>query len=447
MGMRPTNHLHADTRRPDRRAILRATGAALALPWLESFTPVSVDPGKPPVRLSCLFMPNGVWGKAWTPEAEGKDWELTPTLEPLAAVKDQVLVLTHLRNHNANEGEGHYVKTASLLSGSKVRRTGGRNIRCGISVDQEAARHIGHLTPLPSLELGTTAPLTVVDMGYSTIYGAHISWKSPTQPVAKEIDPARAFDRLFRTSRMGAGPGDGSILDLVLAESKSLKRRLAKVDGSKVDEYLQSVRELERRIQRLSTARRDGPVVQSAEPLSHDLDGKWSFQERCELMLDLTVMAFQTDTTRLSTFMFGNAVSPQDFSFLDGVKGGHHQLSHHENKKDKIAQYQLINRWHVQQVARMLEKMRTVEEADGSTLLDNSMVFFASGIRDGNRHEPRNLPVLLCGGGGGKIATGRHLKYERGTRLCELYVAVLRALGVPAASFGDADRPLPGVLK
>jgi len=392
-------------------------------------------------------MPNGVWGPAWTPATTGPDWELTPTLRPLAKLKEQVLVLSHLRNRNANEGEGHYVKTTSLLSGAKVKRTGGQDIRCGVTVDQLAARHIGHLTPLPSLELGTTPPRTLVDMGYSTVYGAHISWKTPTQPVAKEINPKRAFDRLFRSSRMGSSRTDGSVLDLVLAEAKGLKRRVAGTDAAKVDEYLDSVRALEVRIQKLTEDRGGALSVDGADGLTHPLDREWSFAQRVELMLDIIVLAFQTDTTRLSTFMFGNAVSPQDFSFLEGVKGGHHQMSHHENKKDKIAQYQLINRWHVEQLARMLEKMRAVTEANGTTLLDNSMVFFASGIRDGNRHEPRNLPVLFCGGGGGRLATGRHLAFPKRTRLCELYVSALQALGLPVTRFGDARRPLPGVLR
>lgn len=424
-----------------RRTFLRGSSAMLALPALESIAGAR-PPAKPPVRMAFLFMPNGVWGPSWTPDEVGTEFSLPFTLEPLTKLRDHLIVPSGLCNKNSYAGEGHYVKTAALLSGAPVKKTTGHGLRCGVSADQLAARTRGHLTPLPSLELGIDPALQQVDMGYSTVYGAHVSWRTETQPAGKEIHPRAAFDRLFRSSRFGSAT-ERSVLDVVRNDAKRLRTRLNTTDRAKMDEYLDAVRALETRIEGFDR----NPHTQTPRSTERPPEDPGDFQKRVDLMLDLIVLAFQSDTTRIATFMFGNAVSNRDFSFLEGVTGGHHHLSHHENKEEKWQPYRRINRWHVAQLARMLEKMRAVVEPDGSTLLDHVMVFLGSGIRDGNAHAPHDLPVLLCGGGGGHLRSGRHLRFEKHTPLCHLYVAMLQAFGIECSRFGDADGPLPGVLQ
>lgn len=440
-------------RRPlDRRTLLRGCGAALALPWLESMAPPARRPqAGAPVRMAHIFMPNGVLPSAWTPATEGADYGMTPSLEPIAPFRDRVLVLTGLFNRNSLTGEGHYVKTTALLSGAPVKKTGGRDLEVGTSVDQVAAQALGHRTRLASLELGMDAVRTSVDMGYSTVYGCHISWRSPSIPATKEILPRLAFDRLFRSSRVGRRPEDASVLDVVLSDAKRLRRSVGGRDGQKLDEYLDSVRSLEARVEAFSGPSSELPSGPegSAQPsmdgladLEAPAEGKPdSTEAHADLMLDMIALAFQTDTTRLATFMFGNAVSGRNFSFLEGVEGGHHPLSHHENDPEKKRQYQLINRWHVERFARLMGKLDGMREGDGS-VLDNSMIFLGSGIRDGNAHDPHDLPILVGGRGGGALATGRHVRYPRHTPLCGLHAAMLDVFGCPTDAFGDSDRRL-----
>lgn len=428
-----------------RRTLLRGAGASVALPWLEIMEPRSRLAGaldgarrREPPRLSVLFVPNGVLPSAWTPEATGRDYELTPTLEPLETLRDRVFVLTGMRNANSREGEGHYVKTTALLSGAKVKRTGGRDLQCGTTFDQLVAQRFAGETPLPSLELGTEPVSPIVDMGYSTLYGGTISWRSPTRPAFKEIRPALAFDRLFRAQAL-ATPRVRSVLDVVRAEAKALEGRLGGEDRDRVAEYFESVRAFERRIEGLRTGADHAEVDAAARPV----DGiPADFATHVELMLDLQVLALRTNTTRVCTFMFGNAVSGRDFSFVEGVQGGHHPLSHHENDPAKQAQYQRINRWHVAQLARYLQALRSTPEAD-SNLLERSLVLYASGIRDGNRHDPNNLPVLLAGGGCGQLGSGGHLRLPMHTPLCNLYLTMLRMMGLEdLESFGDSTGAL-----
>ncbi|MEZ6197596.1 MAG: DUF1552 domain-containing protein [Planctomycetota bacterium] len=436
----------------DRRRFLRAAGVALALPRLETFRE---DAAPAPRRLAVLFMPNGVHVPSWTPKETGAAYRLTPTLEPLRPHRDRVLVLSGLRNRNAFEGEGHYVKTTSLLSGARVKRTGGHDVRCGTTMDQIAAAVLGRDTPIPSLELGTEPVRNVVDMGYSTVYGAHVSWRSPTLPAAKEIRPRLVFERLVRGSRAGARPRDRRVVDLVLEEARALSRALSGRDRAKVDEYLDSVHALEGRIDDFARRRagdeaeerrRLGLAADAVLPEARrdELDAR-DFPTRTRLMLDLVVAAFRADLTRVASFMFGNAVSGLNFSFLEGVAGGFHELSHHENRPEKTAQYALINRWHVEQLARMIQAMKEIPEGD-STLFENSAILFASGLGDGNAHDPKSLPVLVAGGLGGRLASGRHLVFGRDRKLCGLHLALLEALGVPTAQLGDADRPADGIL-
>ena len=368
-------------------------------------------------------------------------------------------------NAGTDTGDGHYVKTAAFLTGTTITRTTGSDLRCGgVSMDQIAAQRIGNLTPLPSLELGIEPVTTGVDVnvGCTRLYGSHVSWSTPTTPLAKEINPQYAFDRLFRSGDQGGKLKtiDRSVVDLVMEDARRLKSKVGSADRTKVDEYLDAVRAVERRIE--FDSKHKGAEYDSDPEVRREIDKlglrikdyysdparaserSGDHTEHVRLMLDLMVLAFWSDSTRISTFMFGNAVSGKNFSFLKGVQGGHHEISHHENKPAKLEQYKLINTWHVTQLAYMLEKMNSIKEGE-RTLLENSMVLFGAGMRDGNAHNPHNLPLVLAGRGGGTLATGRHLVYEKNTPLCNLYRSMLVRMGTPVESFSDSTGELPGL--
>ena len=452
-----------------RRTMLKGVGAILALPVLEAMLPASASHPRFPVRMAHLYMPNGVHPEMWTPCGAGTGFELSPTLAPLANVKDEILVLSELWNAASNIGDGHYVKTSGYLTSSTITRTTGDELNSnGVSMDQVAAKKIGILTPLPSLELGIEPPATGVDtnVGYTQLYGAHIAWSQPTTPLAKEINPKLAFDRLFRpkpvTNREAAelaATRDHSVLDLVAADAKRLHQKLGTGDRAKLDEYLESVRAVERRIEwdakrQGETAMSDPAAHAAVDELGRRIDAysdpaklserTGNHTEHTRLMLDLMALAFWTDTTRISTFMFGNAVSGRSFAFLGGGIGGHHETSHHENKADKLAHYQRINQWHIEQYAYFIEKLRGIREGNG-TLLDQCMIVFGAGMRDGNAHSPKNLPVILAGRGGGTIATGRHVVHESGTPLANLWHSMLTRVGAPVARFADSTGELKGL--
>lgn len=454
-----------------RRTVLRGLGVAMGLPFLESLqgralAAPAAKQAKAPVRTAVLYMPNGVNPHAWAPTGTGADFQLSEILAPLANVKQEILVLGELMNKHSEVGDGHYVKVAPFLTGSLVTKTTGNDLRVGgVSMDQLIAQRIGNLTPLPSLEL-SIEPVTMgvdTNVGFTRIYGSHVSWSSPTTPVTREINPQLAFDRLFRPNN---GPGkaasaeDQSILDVVAEDAKKLQATVGKADRLKLEEYFESVRSVEKRIA-FDAARRKGEHLgddlarQEIEKLGARItdyykdptrlsERKIDHTEQVRLMLDIMVLGFWTDTTRVATFMFGNEVSGKNFSFLPGVRGGHHELSHHENDAAKLEEYKRIGIWHLQQYAYMLERMKSIREGDG-TLLDNSMVLFGSGIKDGNAHSWRNLPIVLAGKGGGTLATGRHLVYEKGTPMCNLYRAMLERVGVRLEQFGDSNGVLPGL--
>jgi hypothetical protein len=469
------------TRYPiSRRTMLRGTGAALALPWLEAMRVerllASDAPNLPPAppRLAVLFMPNGVREDQWTPEGTGRDFELSQTLQPLSHLRDKILVLTNLWNKNSQPGDGHYVKTAGVLTGTTINKTVGVDLNCnGISMDQVAAQYLGRETPLPSLELGTEPVQTGVDqvVGYTRVYGAHIAWRGPTKPLAKEINPRLAYQRLMRAGTMGEQTArqDRRLLDLVMEDARRFRGQLGAQDRQRMDEYLESVRSLEQRLERVENSpgtpwqprypldgfaappdnfppeRRRGPRGRRRSEDGEREEAMASqHTEYARLMLDIMVMAFQTDLTRVSTFMFGNSVSNINFSFLDGVSGAHHSLSHHQNEEEKLVQYERIARWHIEQLAYFMDRLAAIPEGD-SNVLDNSLVLWASDLRDGNRHDPKNLPVLV-GGGSNLIQTGQHLSFEKNTPLCNLYVSMLQSMGVPVTQFADSTGPLPGIV-
>ena len=443
-----------------RRSLLRGAGASLALPWLEAMMPRAISaaeqegqpPQDAPIRLGALFVPNGVRQDMWTPTGLGSDFQLSPTLKPLEGLQDQLLVLTNLWNQASNVGDGHYVKTSGFLTCTTINKSLGIDLNCnGRSMDQVAADHSGKLTPIPSLELGIDPVTTGVDtnVGYTRVYGSHIAWAGPTSPLARELNPGLVFERLFRAAHPnpGAAKRDQLLLDRVLGDARELKKSLGSADRQRMEEYLQSVRSVEKRLQKQQSASGHAwkPLVElNLENRPAD-DRPDHYAEQVRLMLDMIALAFQTDTTRVCTFMFGNAVSGRSFSFLEGVSGGHHDTSHHQNNKDKLHQYHLINRWHIEHYRYLLEKLGSMEEREG-TVLDNSMVLYGSGLRDGNSHSPHNLPILLGGRGGGRIASGQHLEYGRDTPLANLYVAMLQAFGTGLERFADSTEILPGVL-
>lgn len=437
-----------------RRTLLRGAGAALGLPWLEAMMPraqaARLD-GTNPKRMAVLYMPNGVHPDMWTPAKTGRDFELSPSLEPLRDLKDEIVVLTNLWNQGSRGGEGHYVKISGFLTCTTITKTLGVDINCnGVSMDQVAAKQVGRQTPLPSLELGISPVSTGVDknVGYTRVYGSHVAWSGPNTPLAREINPRLVFERLFRASgpQGDTAKQDVLLLDRVLEDARELRDSLGAADKHRLDEYLTVVRSLEERLERASRPEELSwkPRV-ALNPADKPAGIPKEHAEHVKLMLDTIALAFQSDTTRIATFMFGNEVSNTSFSFLEGVKGGHHNLSHHMKDAENLRQYQLINKWHVAQYAYLLRKLREMKEGEQS-ILESSMVLFGSGLRDGDKHDPHNLPVLLGGRAGGRIATGQHLSYGPDSPLSNLYVSMLDAFGTPVERFADSTGPLPGLL-
>jgi len=450
-----------------RRTFLKGAGALLGLPLLDAMGKVAAFAApdalastkaaaqvQAPVRMACIYFPNGVWEKNWFPKKDGADFEIPFALEPLAKHRDNLLVFSGLDKQHSHQGDGHYAKTANFLTGLPVRRTAGKDISVGgLSIDQLCAEQIGHLTPLPSLELGIDPVISGIDtnVGYTRLYGCYISWRSPSMPLAKEINPRLAYERLFsvmqakRVSHADRRQAEDrkALLDLVLDDARHLRNHLGRDDQFKLDEYLDAVREVEKRLEFFSKsdprAWQPGthPVNLAApkgEPGDH--------QEHVRLMLDLIALAFWTDSTRIGTFMFANDVSGKNFGkLIPGAGGGHHEFSHHQDKAEKFEPYTKINRWHNEQLAYLLDKLAAIKEGE-RTLLDNSMVLFGSSMSDGNRHDPANLPILLAGRGGGKLKPGRHIASPKGTPLCNLYVSMLDHMGTPVEKFGDSTGAL-----
>lgn len=434
-----------------RRTVLRGAGAALSLPWLEAMATAAPEADKAPVRMAMLYMPNGVNVDKWIPSGMGRAFDLSPTLQPLAKVKDSVTVLSNLWNEQSKDGDGHYVKEAAIITCARIKKTQGADIRNGVSVDQVAAKLVGHETPLPSLELGIT-PVAVGNdaaVGYTRIYGSHISWSTPTTPLARELNPRSVYERLFRAASGPKGNEakmDALLLDRVLEDARSLRKQVGAADQVRLDEYLSVMRSLEERVERANSGERT-PWKQLVEidPNGAPTDRPTSHEEHVRLMLDMIAVAFQSDTTRISTFMFGNSVSNVNFRWLDGVSAGHHDVSHHRKDASKLDQYHLINRWHVAQYAYLLEKLGSMQEGE-STVLDNSMVLFGSALSDGDRHSPHKLPLVLGGRGGGRVNSGQHLVYPEDSPVSNLLISMLDAFGTPVERFADSTGHLPGLL-
>ena len=426
--------------RISRRTLLRGTSAALGLPMLNCMLPktrlLGATPAaaKPPVRLAWVFFPNGTNPDSWEPKKTGADWELTPSLASLKEHKQDVSILSGLAQVNARslgDGPGDHARSAAaFLTGAHPVKTSGADMRAGKSADQFAAEHYGRATRLASIELGTEAGRAAGS------YSNNISWRTSTQPMAKEVNPKLAFERLFGNGAVGTQTGkkellfQRSILDIVAEDAADLQRSLGYQDRQKLDEYFTSVRDVEQRIDRMT------------EPLPFDVSAQRpdekpeDIQEHIRLMYDLMVLAFKTDTTRISTFMLGNEGSGKSYPMI-GVKEGHHQLSHHQNDPDKVSKIAAIDKFFADQFAYFLQKMKDTPEGDGN-LLDNSLILYGGAIRDGNRHDHHDLPILLAGRGGGRVTPGLHRRFDSETPLNNLYLSMLDMVGVDIKEFGDS---------
>ena len=433
------------TRRDLLRHALRGAGLALTLPWLESLSAgePARAPAGPPKRFVAVFMGNGVNVAHWFPKVGADGLQLSKTLAPLAGVRDQLLVFKGLHNPNALIGaEGHYPRM-NLLAGGVVKRTT-TNVQLGQTMDQLAAQHLCRSTPLTSLVLGTEPPMPGTELGYAQTYSGHISWSTPTTPVPKEIRPRLAFDRLF-----DGGEGlrrDRSLLDGLRADAQRLSNGLPHADRQRVDTYLTSIRELEHRIQQTEAAAQqaaDGwrPTIAAPTMPRPELGIPANIGEHQRLMMDILVLALQADRTRVATMMLTNDLSGKNFSFLDGVKGATHELSHHNNDAEKLASYQRVNQWHIEVLAGALAKMQAVDEG-GSTLLDRTAVLFCSSLMDGNAHDGSQLPILVAGGKGLGLRGNRLIEAGKDRKLCRLHMALLQRLDVPVQRFGDAESAL-----
>lgn len=440
--------------RISRRTVLHGLGTVVALPFLEAMTPrlsaAEVAKAAPPRRMAFLYIPNGAHMEDWTPAKEGTDYELTPILQPLSAVRDDVLVLSGLTCDKARpngDGAGDHARASSAyLTGAQARKTAGANFRSGVSADQLAAQKLGDRTRLSSLELGIEKfrGSGNCDSGYSCVYEHTLAWRNATTPLPTEVNPQIIFDRLFsdkpndpdrqKRSRLRA-----SVLDAVLDDAHSLERQLGGADRQKLDQYLTSVRDLEDRIKRSDKL---PPIVlpegtKKPEELPADLT------DHFHLISDLMVLALQTDVTRIVTYMFGREGSEQKYTMV-GVNEGHHSITHHQNKPELQAKIRAINTYHIEQFAYLVGKLKSVSEGEG-TLLDSCMLAYGSAIADGNRHEHGDLPVLLAGKGGGSIQSGRHFRVPRETPINNLWLAMLERFGAPAPSYGDSTGVLQGL--
>ncbi|MCC9657640.1 DUF1552 domain-containing protein [Rhodopirellula halodulae] len=442
-----------------RRTVLRGAGTAIALPWLDAMSPsrllaATSSDGSPPLRMGFFYVPNGMHMPAWTPGKEGANFDLTPTLEKLADHREDISVLSGLtldgaRAHGDGGGD-HARSVAAFLTGAHPRKTNGADIQNGISVDQATAQYVGDRTRFASLELGLEASSQAgnCDSGYSCAYASNMSWRGPTNPMAKETDPRALFDRLFagqtvketRRAKSEREKYRKSILDFVAEDAKRLHAHLPIVDRRKLDEYLYAIRDVEKRLdgsEKLGLNEEGVPDYPRPSGVPREL------AQHSDLMMDMVALAYQTDSTRILSFMFTNAGSNRAYKEI-GVNEGHHELSHHGKSEHKQAEIAKINAFHAERFNYLLGRLKLIREGNGS-LLDHCMIVYGSGISDGDRHNHDDLPILLAGKGGGRIHSGRHVRYTNGTPLCNLYVWMMKQMGADAERFGDSQGVLQGL--
>ena len=446
------------THRPlPRRTFLKGLGAALPLPFLEVMTPSvragrASDGAKPPVRYVWLYQSCGFYPEAWNPTGKGRDFQLSPTLEPMAPFQDRMTVFRNLRTYAYGN---HIGKTTALLTGVQAERDRERGVFVSAqSIDQHLAEHLGQETLLPSLQLGIEHPGQGYCSGANSpvAYGATLSWNTPATMLMPEIVPRAAFDRLFG-ARVGPGAREaarwkGSILDAVADQARALQRRGSSLDRQKIEEYLQSVRSVEQRVQRASRPAADGIWQPESPPQPSDFDAPPPGvpQDRAEhvrMMLDLIVLALWTDTTRVATLIYANSLSEANFGFLGGITDSVHAgLSHHGGKPDKTEGYSRVNRWHAEQSAYLMHRLDQIDEGE-STALDNSLVFFGSSLKDGHPHSNIDLPILCVGRAGGALQPAGQVFCGEESHIADLHLSTLGWYGIEAGDFnGLGAKPL-----
>jgi hypothetical protein len=430
-----------------RRRFLRGLGACMALPAFESLNPMGLlaapavksvagAAAKAPVRMAFFTVPNGIIPAGWWPEGDGgADFQLSSTLQPFANVKQKIQVISGLEDISANagaDGGGDHARAGgTFLTGVRIKKTSGSDIHSGISFDQVVANQIGHQTRFSSLELSCDAIRKAgdCDSGYSCAYEYNLAWKSPNQPLTPESNPRLAFERLFGAGSPAQRAANlkqrqmeqHSILDFVMEDANDIQKKLSGRDRDKLDQYLTSVRELETRIQKAEQMPVPNPNVEAPSGIPPD------YAEHIQLMFETVVLAFQTDSTRIATMIIAAEGNNRNFSEV-GLSEGHHNLSHHRNDPATIAKVQKIDVWYAQQLAKFLDKMDSIKDMDGNSLLHNSMIVYGSGNADGNRHTHTNLPILLAGAGGGTLQTGRYVKTSP-TPLTNLFLSMADRMG------------------
>ena len=439
-----------------RRAILRGTGTAIALPFLDAMVPAfSAGAAKSasPCRMAFIYVPNGIMMPEWFP-AEAASMRpdtsipLPATLPRISSIlnpyRDDILLLsglTHNGGRALGDGPGDHGRAgANYLTGVHPKKTNGRDLQTGISVDQVAARHLADKTRFASLELGCEEGVQggSCDNGYSCAYSNSISWRTPSSPSPAEIRPRAVFERLFGTGETDPREASyqRSILDVVLGQTKRLDASLAGADRRKLDEYLDSIRELEKRIQ---AAERNSPPAPKGVAVP-DSSIPTEFAEHARVMFDLMALAFQTDSTRVATVLLALEQSPRAYPEI-GIPEAHHGLTHHQGDKEKIEKVTQINCFHAKQLAYLLSKLKSTPDGDG-TLLDHVMISYGSGLSDGNAHDHANLPTVLAGHGSGQLKPGRLVRYKAETPMSNMFVAMLDRMGVPADTLGDSSGKL-----
>lgn len=434
-----------------RRTVLRGLGTALALPLLEAMAPTArAADAAQPRRLSVFYTPNGMMMQDYRPAASGP-LQLTSTLAPLAPFRDSISVVSGLGHPQAaalgDRPAGHGRSCPAFLTGVHVRQTEGSDIRCGISMDQVYARHLGNATPLSSLELGIeqASLLGSCDIGYSCAYTNGIAWLAPTVPLPVTANPAAVFERLFgdgdatdAAARQAQLRQQASVLDFVREDSARLAGTLGQADRHKLDEFMEATRDIERRVQAAMASPAQADVAGVARPAGIPD----SFAEHVRLMIDLQVLALRTDQTRIVTFMTGREISNRTYAEI-GVPDSHHMLSHHGNNADKMVKLARINRYHMEHFAYLLSRLAETREGDHA-LLETTLVLRGSAFGDPNEHDFMDLPVIVAGG---PVAGGQHVSVAHGTPMANLMLAMLQGLGVPADRFGDSTGALAGVLR
>jgi len=427
-----------------RRTFLHAAGATLALPFLDSMVPALTAQVRTAAnanpRLGFVYMPHGAIMDRWTPKTEGSGFEFTPILQSLEPFRDKLNIISGLGHQAADTTAVHSLSPATWLSGVRPKATQGTDAYAGITADQYAAAKIGQDTVLPSLELGTedhSGLIGACDRDYGCIYMNTVSWRTHTTPLPMEINPRKAFERMFgmggsAASRMARTQEDRSVLDMFTQQSADLQKKLGAQDRSTVNDYMDSVREIERRIQNASSQQADAQLTLPDAPTGIP----YSYEDHVKMMYDLMVLAYRANVTRVSTFMVAREISNRTYPQV-GVSDGHHAISHHSNQAAKMDKNVKIQTYHVSLFAQFLENMRTTPDGAGS-LLDNSIILYGSNMSNSNAHNHFPLPILVAGGASGRMKGGRHLKYPDHTPMTNLLLTLLDKAGVPMDSLGDS---------